>query len=93
MGVTARPGRKQITVEDCMTEQLKPCPFCGAEAKHNGGGGSVFGRMWWAVGCEDCDIWMGDPEVWDKTRPGMLDPLFPPKICFTKWNRRAEAQP
>ena len=33
---------------------------------------------------------MGDPEVWDKTRPGMLDPLFPPKICFTKWNRRAQ---
>lgn len=73
-----------------MTEKLKPCPFCGGEAKHNGGGCSVFGRMWWTVGCEDCDVWMSDPEVWDKTRPGMLDPLFPPKICFTKWNRRVE---
>ena len=29
MGVTARPGRNQNTVEDCMSEQLKPCPFCG----------------------------------------------------------------
>ena len=70
-------------------EALAACPFCGGEASHNGGGGSVFGRMWWTVGCKTCDIWFSDPEVWSKTDLGMLDPAYPPKHCFTAWNRRA----
>lgn len=70
-------------------EALAHCPFCGGEASHNGGGGSVFGRMWWTVGCKTCDIWFSDPEVWSKTDHGMLDPAYPPKHCFTAWNRRA----
>lgn len=69
---------------------LKPCPFCGRAAKHNGGGGSVFGRMWWTVGCDDCDIYMHDPEVW--LPDGLLDPSYPPKTCFAAWNRRATDQ-
>ncbi len=70
-------------------EKLLPCPFCGGEASHNCGGGSVFGRMWWAVGCKSCGIWFADQEVWDKAKPGMLDPAYPPKHCFSAWNTRA----
>ena len=71
-----------------MSEQLKPCPFCGGEASHNGGGGSSYGRFWWIVGCKTCDIWVSDPEIWDKKNPGMLDPAYPAKWCIAAWNRR-----
>jgi len=70
--------------------KLKPCPFCGGEASHNGGGGSVFGRFWWTVGCKACDVWFADPEVWSNTGHGMLDPAYPPKHCFAAWNTRAD---
>ena len=39
--MTEQPGRNQNTVEDCMTEQLKPCPFCGGENV------KVFGPVGW----------------------------------------------
>lgn len=68
---------------------LKPCPFCGGEASHNGGGDSVFGRFWWTVGCKTCDFWLSDKEVWSQTDHGMLDPAYPPKHCFALWNKRA----
>jgi len=68
---------------------LKPCPFCGSEASHNDGGGSVFGRFWWTVGCKTCDVWLSDKEVWSQTDHGMLDPAYPPKHCFAAWNTRA----
>ena len=68
--------------------ELLPCPLCGGEASHNGGGGSCFGRFWWTVGCKTCDIWVSDPEVWDKKNPGMLDPAYPAKWCIAAWNRR-----
>ena len=71
-----------------MTETLRPCPFCGGDAKHNEGGNSVYGRLWWEVGCTDCDVIFSDREVWDKDNPGMLDPTYPPKECFDRWNRR-----
>ena len=70
------------------TPELLPCPLCGNEASHNGGGGSCFGRFWWTVGCKTCDIWVSDPEVWDKKNPGMLDPAYPAKWCIAAWNRR-----
>jgi hypothetical protein len=72
-----------------MAEALKPCPFCGGEAHHNDGGGSVYGRFWWRVGCPDCGVSFADEERWDAERPGMLDPAYPPKHCFAAWNRRA----
>ena len=68
--------------------ELLPCPFCGGEASHNGGGGSRYGRFWWIVGCKTCDIWVSDPEIWDKKNPGMLDPAYPAKWCLAAWNRR-----
>lgn len=68
---------------------LKHCPFCGGAASHNGGGGSVFGRFWWTVGCKTCDIWISDQEVWSQTAHGILDPAYPAKHCFTLWNNRA----
>lgn len=68
--------------------ELLPCPFCGGEASHNGGGGSSYGRFWWIVGCKTCDIWVSDPEIWDKKNPGMLDPAYPAKWCLAAWNRR-----
>jgi hypothetical protein len=66
---------------------LKPCPFCGGEAKHNDGGNSVFGRFWWSVWCDECLIEMSDREKWGE--PGKLDPKYPAKECFDRWNRRA----
>jgi hypothetical protein len=71
-----------------MSTELKKCPFCGGEAKHNDGGNSVFGRFWWAVWCEECQIEMRDREVWDSSRAGYLHPDYPPQECFTRWNRR-----
>ena len=67
---------------------LLPCPFCGGEATHNDGGNSTYGRLWWCVGCENCDVWFADEEVWSKTKHGMLDPAYPPKHCFKVWNTR-----
>ena len=62
MGVTARPGRNQNTVEDCMTEQLKPCPFCG-EQQDGGAGMSAPERIW----VDDDGYWFDiDPS---ETRP------------------------
>ena len=72
-----------------MEHELKPCPFCGGEAKTNEGGNSVYGRFWWRVGCPDCDVIFYDKERWSQTDPGMLDPAYPPKHCFDDWNRRA----
>jgi len=68
-----------------------PCPFCGGDAVHNDGGHSVFGRLWWTVGCPTCGIWFSDKERWQRDNPGYLDPAYPPKHCFADWNRRAEA--
>jgi hypothetical protein len=70
---------------------LKPCPFCGSPASHNQGGNSVYGRLWWAVWCDPCQVEMRDLEVWDRSpdRPGMLHPDYPPKECFARWNNRA----
>lgn len=71
-----------------MSAELKPCPFCGGEAKHNDGGNSVFGRLWWAVGCVECDVVFRDREVWkDEGDRHVL--ALPPKECFERWNVRA----
>lgn len=68
---------------------LKPCPFCGGEPRDNEGGNSVYGRFWWAVWCDECQIEMRDREVWSKTDHGRLDPDFPAQECFKRWNQRA----
>lgn len=68
--------------------ELKACPFCGGNAEHNGGGNSVYGRFWWAVGCTSCDISMHDQEVWDKAGSSKLDKDYPPQECFSRWNTR-----
>jgi hypothetical protein len=69
--------------------ELKPCPFCGGNPSNNSGGNSTYGRLWWAVWCDPCQVEIRDPEVWDKSRPGYLDPAYPPKWSFQKWNTRA----
>lgn len=66
-------------------EALKPCPFCGGPAVHNDGGNSVYGRLWWAVGCVECDVELSDRELWGAGARLEL----PPKECFERWNRRA----
>lgn len=68
--------------------ELLPCPFCGDEPRHNNGGNSTYGRLWWAVWCERCDIQMHDREQWERmTHPsGRL--VFPAKECFDRWNTR-----
>lgn len=70
--------------------ELRPCPFCGNAPMHNSGGNSVYGRPWWAVWCNNCQVEMRDLDVWDKTRHGYLDLLYPPKECLTWWNRCAD---
>ena len=67
-----------------MSEKLLPCPFCGGEAKHNSGGGSVYGRLWWAVGCENCNVVFRDREVWNED----MKLKYEPKECFERWNTR-----
>lgn len=69
--------------------ELKPCPFCGGTVHTNDGGNSVYGPFWWKVGCPDCGVIFADQKMWDKSRPGMLDPSYPPKHCFAAWNTRA----
>ena len=70
--------------------ELKPCAFCGAKAKHNDGGNSVYGRFWWAVGCSDCDVVFRDREEWHEFDGPMSGRLkFEAKECFDRWNTRA----
>lgn len=72
-----------------MTDILKPCPFCGGDAKHNDGGNSTYGRFWWAVWCDECEIEVRDRERWhpfDSENAGKL--ALPAKECFERWNRR-----
>lgn len=73
-----------------MSEELKPCPFCGGPAIHNDGGNSTYGRLWWAVGCEECLVEIRDRELW--AEGAKLDPAYPPKECFTRWNARHDAE-
>lgn len=74
--------------------ELKPCPFCGGEARHNDGGNSVYGRLWWSVWCEPCGIAMSDEERWHDwtgTDAGKLQSQ--PMECIEAWNKRAEVTP
>jgi len=63
-----------------MSEELKPCPFCGSDNVHT----QLFdvkGTRFWYVACESCEIAL-DPLFWDgnKTEQDAID----------KWNRRAK---
>lgn len=66
---------------------LLPCPFCGGEPKHNDGGNSTYGRFWWSVWCDECEIQMSDREVWSHEADRSVLAL-PAKECFERWNRR-----
>jgi hypothetical protein len=69
---------------------LKPCPFCGNPPQHNDGGNSTYGRLWWSVWCNECEVHMSDREKFDFTRPeGQSQLVYPAKECFERWNRRA----
>lgn len=68
--------------------ELKPCPFCGEKPQHNDGGVSVYGRLWWAVWCDNCHIEMIDREVWKHEEDRTILAL-PEAECFDRWNRRA----
>lgn len=39
-----------------MSQELKPCPFCGSAPKlHYDSGNEVWGQRWW-VRCKECDV-------------------------------------
>lgn len=68
--------------------EMAPCPHCGGPAsltERHGEGYSVYGRFWYSVGCEACDIWMDDREEWDKD----FRLTLPPLECVERWNARA----
>lgn len=77
--MTTKPGAT-------VTAELKACPFCGESAQSDCGS-SVYGRMWWSVGCTKCDVVMHDREVWEKGT-ARLDNNYPEKECFLRWNTR-----
>lgn len=68
-----------------MTENLRPCPFCGKKgiildpAGVNLPHDDYIGKdvVWYHAGCEDCDIWFADDEG---TREGAI----------AKWNTRTD---
>ena len=59
-----------------MTEKLKPCPFCGGDAKVLPGSGIFNDQMLWVAICVECkaksrDFWTQDEAI-------------------AAWNRRAD---
>ena len=62
-----------------MTEELKPCPFCGGRAivfhdgAHYADTGEDAGELW-VVGCTKCDAMVGKDTVTE---------------AIAAWNRRA----
>lgn len=66
-----------------MSEELKPCPFCGGEAKllkdELGNTADMYGAEWWYVACSnlDCGIYAKTAD-----RPT-------PQEAAKLWNRRA----
>lgn len=68
-----------------MTEpELKPCPFCGGPAEADDGGNTIYGRYFWAVGCQPCAVVLTDREEW---KDGLL--VLPAQECIERWNKRA----
>lgn len=70
---------------------LEPCPFCGGEAKSDSGSITSYGRYWWTVWCPTCEIQVSDRQFWLGDGSGLLDPAYPPRECFARWNRRASS--
>ena len=62
---------------------IEPCPFCGGRADF-GCGNSCYGRFWYSVGCDACDVWLSDREEWDEN--GKLK--LPELECVVRWNKR-----
>lgn len=56
-------------------DNLKPCPFCGAEAIF-GGSDNVNGHPYWYVYCRECGATVNGNEDADK--------------AIEAWNRRAD---
>ena len=57
--------------------ELKPCPFCGGEAKvYETNMGIDFCSSWWNVECNDCEA--------------MMEGFGSEKIAIRVWNTRAE---
>ena len=57
-------------------EELKPCPFCGGEAKET----NVFGRI--GISCEECGVMLRSEEICRETGYGSL---------YQTWNHRTPA--
>ena len=67
-----------------MTEQLKPCPFCGKAAYIGGDEGGADGFF---AGCQECFCNVGKAYG----RSAMPSHMFAsPDEAIAAWNRRAE---
>lgn len=73
-----------------MSEELKPCPFCGGEAvvgsrnsPFNNGGMRTNGPEWATVGCKKCCYYLCEAEDVFGRPPGRANKMF--KL----WNTRA----
>jgi len=65
-------------------EEAKQCPFCGGNPVVECSG-SVYGRFWYSVGCNTCDVWMRDRERWEDDKL-----TLPEGECINRWNKRRE---
>ena len=70
--------------------KLKGCPFCGSEPHYTSDEDAysytTYGRPWFVIGCESCDIHFRDKEIWDKN--SLLTKECYPKDSFDRWNKR-----
>jgi len=76
-----------------MTTKIKPCPFCGSEAKMKyDGGNEVYGQRWW-VACGRC--WATGPTFGGSSswRVVKKEDDAAKASAVAEWNTRKEPTP
>jgi hypothetical protein len=78
-----------------MSDELKPCPFCGGEPRYTSDEDAysytVYGRGWFEVECISCGFKLQDKQVWDDEM--RLTEECYEKDSFDRWNTRHTLTP